>query len=133
MFSTLKVLVSVIIMNITPACFKISLSQSLLVKVMKLNLFYFIENTYFTNKHVFQNATLTLTQRTLQIHGDLNAARMLLPLSAMQLLELKGVHTQPAHCMSVIENARPLDPLGSILQKTGLADMQKYVIRNVLY
>ncbi|XP_012231939.1 ubiquinol-cytochrome-c reductase complex assembly factor 1 isoform X2 [Linepithema humile] len=73
-----------------------------------------------------KNATLRLTQRTLQIHGDLDAVRMLLPVSAMHLLESKSIHTMPVHCTSVIENARPMDPFGNLLRKTGLVDMQKY-------
>jgi len=87
---------------------------------------------YFTNKYIFQNATLILTQKTLQIHENLNTVKMLLPISAMYLLESKSIHMMPVYCMSVIENAQPLrlDPFGKILHKTGLVDMQKYVIEN---
>lgn len=68
-----------------------------------------------------------LTQKALQIHGDLGTARLLPAVSTMHLLKPKSIYTT-AHCKSTVEVTQPLGRIERMLKKIGLLDVQKYVI-----
>ncbi|KMQ93488.1 ubiquinol-cytochrome c reductase complex chaperone cbp3-like protein [Lasius niger] len=67
-----------------------------------------------------------LTQKALQIHGDLGTARLLPRVSTMHLLKPKSIHTTSVHRTSTIEVVRPVGIIEKVLRKIGLLDVQKY-------
>lgn len=73
-----------------------------------------------------------LTQKALQIRGDLGTARLLPAVSTMHLLKPKSIYTT-AHCKSTVEVIQPLGPIERVLKKIGVLDIQKYVITVSLY
>ncbi|XP_029672297.1 ubiquinol-cytochrome-c reductase complex assembly factor 1 [Formica exsecta] len=72
-----------------------------------------------------KNSTLMLTQKVLQIRGDLGTARLLPAVSTMHLLKPKSIYTT-AHCKSTVEVIQPLGPIERVLKKIGVLDIQKY-------
>ncbi|KAM0724458.1 Ubiquinol-cytochrome c reductase complex assembly factor 1 [Formica fusca] len=81
----------------------------------------------FVTRSFFQlkNSTLMLTQKALQIRGDLGTARLLPAVSTMHLLKPKSIYTT-AHCKSTVEVIQPLGPIERVLKKIGVLDIQKY-------
>ncbi|XP_070163191.1 ubiquinol-cytochrome-c reductase complex assembly factor 1 isoform X2 [Polyergus mexicanus] len=72
-----------------------------------------------------KNSTSMLTQKTLQIHGNLGIARLLPAVSTMHLLKPKNIYTT-AYCKSTVEVIQPLGPIERMLKKIGILDIQKY-------
>lgn len=73
-----------------------------------------------------------LTQKALQIHGDLGTVRLLPAVSTMHLLKPKSIYTT-ACCTSTVEVVRPVGRIERMLKRIGLLDVQKYVITVSLY
>lgn len=73
-----------------------------------------------------------LTQKALQVHGNLDPARLLPMISTMHLLNPKSICTS-LHRTSMVEVVRPVGPIERMLKKIGLLDVQKYVITVSLY
>jgi len=74
-----------------------------------------------------------LTQKALEIYGDLGTAKLLPMISTMHLLKPKSICTTSSHRASTIEVIRPIKPIERMLKKIGILDVQKYVISVSLY
>ncbi|XP_011253957.1 ubiquinol-cytochrome-c reductase complex assembly factor 1 isoform X3 [Camponotus floridanus] len=73
-----------------------------------------------------KKSTLMLTQRALQIYGDLGTARLLPMISTMHLLKPKSICTTSLDRASTIEVIQPIRPIERMLKKIGILDVQKY-------
>ncbi|XP_025987705.2 ubiquinol-cytochrome-c reductase complex assembly factor 1 isoform X2 [Solenopsis invicta] len=75
-----------------------------------------------------KNAALLLSQRTIQIHGDLSTARLLPMVPTMHSLVPKGVHTISEQRTSAsVERILPKTGyVERMLRKWGILDVQKY-------
>jgi hypothetical protein len=72
----------------------------------------------------------TLLQRTFQIYGNVN--RLLPAASMVPLLpERKNIHISPIYyTIPVIQDVRTMGLFERFCRRTGILDIQKYVIKN---
>ena len=81
------------------------------------------------NKHLFQNALL-LNQRVSHIHRDLSTIRLLSTISKTQPPMPRDVHIISKHRTSTETLQPKIGFFARILKKTGILDVQKYVIKS---
>lgn len=71
-------------------------------------------------------------QKMMQNHRNFNT--MLLPTaSIMQRLDSKNIHITSVRCISTVKEVQRMGFTERILRKTGIIDVQKYVIEKFLY